>query len=277
MEGTVIVASYGQSHVGVVREENQDSIRIEEPPETETFNQYGALYAVADGMGGYSHGGVASSLALENFFSAFYGSNPGKPGQSMKAAMQNANLAVFQAAQRMGMVRMGTTLSAVNCIGSQMHIAHIGDSRVYLVRGGKATCLTQDHTTVGELVRMRLLAPNKVRAHEQRSILNKCLGMQLFIQPDITSLPIETDDYLILCSDGVWAVIEDDEFAQVALDIRMPQRISEALIETAMGRDSDDNISAITIHVQEVAPQAAGTRRGFGLGGLLRGRSSGKA
>jgi protein phosphatase len=101
--------------------------------------------------------------------------------------------------------------------------------------------------------------------------------MQLFIQPDITSLPIETDDYLILCSDGVWAVIEDDEFAQVALDIRMPQRISEALIETAMGRDSDDNISAITIHVQEVAPQAAGTRRGFGLGGLLRGRSSGKA
>jgi protein phosphatase len=273
----VIVASYGQSHVGVVREENQDSIRIEEPQETETSGQRGALYAVADGMGGYSHGGVASSLALENFFSAFYSSSPGRPSQSLKAAVQNANLAVYQAAQRMGMVRMGTTLSAVNCVGAQMHIAHIGDSRIYLVRGGKATCLTQDHTTVGELVRMRLLSPGKVRTHEQRSILNKCLGMQLFVQPDITSLPMETGDYLILCSDGVWAVIEDDEFARFALDIRMPQRISEALIETAMGRDSDDNISAITIHVQQAAPTAAAARRGFGLGGLLRGKSSGKA
>jgi protein phosphatase len=277
MEETVIVASYGQSHVGVVREENQDSIRIEEPQETETFSQHGALYAVADGMGGYSHGGVASSLALENFFSAFYGGSPGKPGQSLKAAMQNANLAVYQAAQRMGMVRMGTTLSAVNCVGSQMYIAHIGDSRIYLVRSGKATCLTQDHTSVGDLVRMRLLSPDRVRTHEQRSILNKCLGMQLFIQPDIASLPLETGDYLILCSDGIWAVIEDDEFARVALDIRMPQRISEALIETAIGRESDDNISAITIHVQQVAPGATAARRGFSLGSLLRGKSPGKA
>src|SRR5262249_587496 len=152
---------------------------------------------------------VASATALNVFFETFYGSDSKKIGQTMRSAIQSANVGVFQQAQKMG--RMGTTLTAVNLAGNKLHIAHIGDSRAYLIRNGKASCLTNDHTMVGELVRMRVLTPDKVRTHAQRSKLEKCLGIELFIQPDITEIALMPNDIIILCTDGVWSVIEDDE------------------------------------------------------------------
>ena len=270
-----VIAAYGHSHTGKVRPDNQDSIRVFEPDDADVLQRYGSLFGVADGMGGYERGGAASALALETFFQTFYSSQPSKPPSNMRRSVQNANLAVFQAAQRHG-ARMGTTLSVINLIGSQLHIAHIGDSRVYLVRGRKSVCLTNDHTAVGELVRMRVLSPDKVRTHDRRSILEKALGIELFVQPDITSHSLCDHDYLILCTDGVWAYIEDDEFAQIARDVEDPERISQTLIERAMERDSDDNVSALVIHARQLAPAlVAASRPGFTQ--FLRGRLTGKA
>jgi protein phosphatase len=274
---TLQLAAFGHTHVGNIRPENQDAFRIHATIEHIT-DSLGYLYAVADGLGGYQHGGIASTHALETFFDTFYRGNPAKPSQNMRDAAQAANLAVYQTAQRLG-ARMGTTLSAINLLGRQLTLAHIGDSRVYLVRARKATCLTNDHTAVGELVRMRILSPDKVRTHDRRSVLEKCLGIELFVQPDITQHTLTEDDYLILCTDGVWAHVEDDEFAQVALSVRDPEQISQMLIDIAMERNSDDNLSAIVIHIEQLASGVAviSERRGWGLPQVLRGILTGKA
>jgi serine/threonine protein phosphatase PrpC len=266
----------GLSNTGKVREDNQDAIRMCKPDDPlNAANGY--LYGIADGMGGYSHGGVASALALSVFFETFYTGKPGKTGQAMRNAIQSANIGVFQHAQKMG--RMGTTLTAVNLTGNKLHIAHIGDSRAYLIRNGKSSCLTNDHTMVGELVRMHLLSPDKVRTHAQRSKLDKCLGMELFIQPDITEVALMPDDIIILCTDGVWSVIQDDEFAHITGSASGPTDLSQRLIDMALDRDSDDNVSVVTIHVERLVEMTAPVeaKRGFGFPQLIRGRFTGKS
>jgi serine/threonine protein phosphatase PrpC len=271
-----VLLSYGMSQTGLVRAENQDAIRSYEPEDEQTLQSHGQLYAVADGLGGYEHGGIASTLALETFFSNFYSGSPHKSPQNLRQGFQAANLAVAQTAQRM-QARMGTTLSAINIIGDQLHIAHIGDSRVYLVRNGKALCLTNDHTAVGEMVRMRVLSPDKVRTHERRSVLEKCLGIELFVQPDISRHIIQQDDFLILCTDGVWAYVEDNEFADITLDRRSPEQIGQTLVESALARDSDDNVSALVIHVaQLVSSGATHENNRFSFTQFILGRLTGK-
>ncbi len=271
-----ILSSYGTSQTGIVRTENQDAVRTYEPEDSQTIESHGHLYAIADGLGGYEHGGIASTLALETFFSNFYSGSPYKSPQNLRQSFQAANLAVAQAAQRL-QARMGTTLSAINIFGDQLHIAHIGDSRVYLIRDGKALCLTQDHTAVAELVRMRVLSPDKVRTHERRSVLEKCLGMQLFVQPDISRHTIKEDDVLILCTDGIWAYVEDDEFAELTLARREPQQISQTLIETALARESDDNVSALVIHAVQIKSSLVPHENNrFSLTQFIRGRLTGK-
>jgi PPM family protein phosphatase len=272
------VAASGKTHVGNIRANNEDTIRFQTPYHDSPIDSLGYLYAIADGMGGYEHGSIASEQAIESFFDTFYRGHPTKPAQNMRQGIQNANLAVYQMAQRLN-ARMGTTLSALNLVGNRLNIAHVGDSRVYLIRGRKATCLTNDHTVVGELVRMKILSPEKVRTHQRRSVLEKCLGIQLFIQPDIIHQTLSEGDYLILCSDGVWAFIEDDEFAQITHSVKMPEGICETLVKTAIERKSDDNVSAVTIHVQTVTGEAAASseRHIWALPQLLRGKLTGKA
>jgi serine/threonine protein phosphatase PrpC len=273
-----IIEAHGISETGSVREDNQDAIRMCDPDDALAVT-HGHTYAIADGMGGYEHGGVASATALDLFFSAFYNSNGSKPQSRLRQAVQQANTGVYQTAVRIGAVRMGTTLSVANLVGRQLNIAHVGDSRIYLIRNGQATCLTNDHTMVGELVRMHVLSPDKVRAHNQRSILNKCLGLDLFVQPDVTQVPAREGDVIILCSDGVWSVVEDDDFAHLATSIPDVSQLSRELVGLALERDSDDNASAIAVRVQRLgsAPAMTGQRRSFGLGQLFRNRLSGSA
>jgi protein phosphatase len=248
--------------VGVVREDNQDAIRLSkyeaEPAER------GYLYAVADGMGGYAHGALASSLALEKFYASFYEGGAAAAAQALRRGVDEANLAVYQAAQRLGVGRMGTTLTALHIQGRRLHLAHVGDSRAYLVRDGRATCLTVDHTRVGELVRMKVLPPGKVRTHAQRSILTKCLGLELFVKADIHTRALREDDRLILCSDGVWSVIEDDEFACCALQPGGAEALGQRLVDLALERRSDDNVSVVVVHLLSFSAAAPQARRRAG-------------
>ncbi|MFZ1080896.1 MAG: protein phosphatase 2C domain-containing protein [Candidatus Kryptoniota bacterium] len=246
------IESFSFSHVGKVRKDNQDSIRLCNPNDDLTAVA-GHLYGVADGMGGYAHGGVASSLALETFFETFYAANGVSPLQKFRVGIQNANLSVYQTAQRLNAGSMGTTLTAVNVVGHDLHIGHVGDSRAYLIRGNKTTCLTNDHTRVGELVRMRILSADKVRTHNQRSVLNRCLGLELFVQPDITKISVQNDDIIILCTDGVWSVIEDKEFAQLTKGKNNFENLSQEIVQLAMDRESDDNLSIVIINLNRLA------------------------
>ena len=252
----------GLSHIGSVREDNQDAIRLS--GETPTADR--RLFALADGMGGYSHGGIASQVALETFFETFYSDTAPVVPRRLRRSVDAANLGVYQMAQRLGAVRMGTTLTAVTVVGSHLHVAHVGDSRAYLIRDNRAQCITDDHTRVGEMVRMKVIPPDKVRAHAQRSILTKGLGLTLFVQPDITQVTLRDGDRLVLCSDGVWSVVEDQEFAQQATSARDTTGLSQGLIDLALERQSDDNLSVVAIHLHHLGPaEAAEPRRSWNL------------
>ena len=213
----------------------------------------GYLFAVADGMGGYAHGGMASNIAIQALFEAFYANNGRPPAKALASGVETANLNVFQAAQRLNAGRMGTTLTAAGIRGRQMFLAHVGDSRAYLIRRGQATCLTRDHTAVGDLVRMKVITPDRIRTHAQRSILNRAVGLTLFVQPDLTDLMLEEGDRLVLCSDGLWSVVEDEDFGHYASKAPTAAELSNQLVERALENGTDDNVSAVSVFIHSMA------------------------
>jgi len=248
----------GSSDIGSVREENQDSIRL---PEDGCPLERGLLYALADGMGGLANGKLASSMAVNALFESFYAAKSPIP-KSLGRGVELANSKVFGAAQGLGPSRMGTTLTAVDLLGDELWIAHVGDSRAYLIRDGKAALLTNDHTTVGDLVRMKLIPADKVRTHAQRSTLNRAVGLGLFVRPEVSSVRLRDEDRVLICSDGLWSVIEDEELGSMASAAGEAEGLCSKLIAEAIGRGSDDNVSAIIVRVRKASPAGGSPRRG---------------
>ncbi len=283
---------FGLSETGSVREENQDAVLLPggyllpddvtfantfpdkgtlDDIETASGDQLGQardwqdgwspdglltrrMFALADGMGGYAQGGLASRLVLRALFDTCCShSNQAIPA-ILKRAINAANLAVINETARLGVGRMGSTLIAACLDGARLHLAHIGDSRAYLIRPGTdtATCLTQDHTVVGDLLRMRVIASHQVRTHARRSILTKAIGMAMFVQPDVFSVDLHPGDRLVLCTDGVWCAVEDDEFARLAKSTDNAQALCHALIDLALDHGSDDNVSVIAAHFRDL-------------------------
>jgi PPM family protein phosphatase len=255
-----VIECSGLSEIGPVREDNQDSIHLPDgshPPEL------GLLYAVADGMGGYTHGAVASALAIQKLAESLYRGN-GRPNpKSLRRGVESANISIYKAAERLGAGRMGTTLTAAYIFDDALHLLHVGDSRAYLIRDQQATCLTADHTTVGDLVRTRLIPADKVRTHSQRSILTKSVGIGLFVEPDISRHKLQEKDYLILCSDGIWSAIQDEEFAQSVIESKGVEQVSQNLLNLAMDRRTDDNASVVAIHIRELPRDPLKTQHPF--------------
>lgn len=241
--------SSAASHIGPVRDENQDAVRL---PDSVLPSEKGVLFAIADGMGGYANGGLASQLALEALYEAFYQNHAASTQQALHRGIDLANLRVYKASQQLQAGRMGTTLTAAHIHGGTLQVAHVGDSRLYLVRNNTTSCLTKDHTMVGDLVRMRVIPPDKVRSHAQRSILTRGVGLTLFTKPDFSRHRLEENDCLILCSDGLWSVIEDDEFAGLVSAALSAGQLGKRLIDLALERNSDDNISIVVIYVRRL-------------------------
>ncbi len=252
------IQSSGLSVVGPVRQDNQDAIHL-----SDRENPIGAglLFAVADGMGGYAHGGVASLLALEALASTLATQNGHTPiPKALRRGVETANLQVYQKAQQLSAGRMGTTLTAAYIFGNRLHLTHVGDSRAYLIRNGRAVCLSVDHTAVSDMVRNKLLSPDKIRTHAQRSILTRAIGISLFIQPDISEHRLQEDDRLVLCSDGVWSVIQDEDVAQIASRDSSTERISQGLIDLAIQNKTDDNASVVVFHLNKLIPDSTSDR-----------------
>jgi protein phosphatase len=258
------IEASGLSVIGPVREDNQDSILL---PDATLPAIPGSLFAVADGMGGYAHGGMASHLALETLFSALHERPHDKPDKALRRGVEAANIGIYKVAQHIGAGRMGTTITAAYIMGNLLHLAHVGDSRAYLVRQDKVTCLTTDHTVVGDMVRARLLTPEKVRTHAQRSILTRALGMTLFVQPDVEQFKLQNDDRLILCSDGVWSALQEEEIAHIARQSHAANELGQKLIDLAIENGTDDNCSTVVLHIHrfiEVEAPVASNHNGHG-------------
>lgn len=258
-----ILTFSGISETGPVREDNQDSILVPESiapdeiipqtgdPQGPSIAE-GALFALADGMGGYEAGGLASTLAIQALHDTFYYHPNGHPAGTLKRGVEAANLAVCNEANRKNITRMGTTILAGTVSGGQLHLVHVGDSRAYLVRGGSATCLTQDHTVVGDLLRMKVITPAQVRGHARRSILTRALGLTLFVQPDVLSIDLRPGDRVILCSDGLWAVVEDEEIARMGASTASITELCRGLADLALANGTDDNLSVVAVDVHDL-------------------------
>ncbi|MBN1440381.1 MAG: serine/threonine-protein phosphatase [Anaerolineales bacterium] len=247
-----ILTAAGISDTGTRRDENQDGFRM--AGAAARNGRMRALFAVADGMGGLAQGRFASHVALQVFFESFLRNHSSSVVRAMRTAVEEADFGLQQAMRQLGIPRMGTTLTAACLEDGRLHLLHVGDSRAYQIRGGGIECLTHDHTTVGEMVRLHVLGPEKVRAHERRSELTRGLGLSLFLRPDTATRDLHGDDRILLCTDGVWSALEDGEIAACSAGAASPLEFGRSLIDLALERGSDDNVSAIVIQAKSPAP-----------------------
>jgi len=218
--------------IGQVREGNEDSYLVEGP-----------LYAVADGMGGHRGGEVASSLALETVQQLFE-----RHEGTLADQVAQANRTVFDRSQSDRSVSgMGTTLTAALIDGDEVHLAHVGDSRAYLLRGGQLTQLTEDHTLVHRMVVEGEITPEEAETHPHRSILTRALGVDESVQVDEGDVRVETGDRLLLCTDGLTGMITEDEIGRTLLDSADPQEAVERLVNLANRAGGIDNITAVVL------------------------------
>ncbi len=238
------------SDVGTDRPDNEDCCgHFIEGPES-------ALFAVADGVGGYEGGEIASRIAIDTTLSAFRES-PREWGAAKRLAraVQAANIEIHDRSLVVPELRrMATTLTAVAVEGGRLAAAHVGDSRLYLVRGGRITQITKDHTMVGERVRMGLLSEAGARTHPERSILTRSLGRELIVSVDRISMPLRREDTIVLCSDGLYNALENREIAELAGG-NPPRDACRVLIDRANERGTADNLSAVVFRMMaETAP-----------------------
>jgi protein phosphatase len=250
-----ISASYARS-MGKQRDHNEDSIFTFSG--TITYgekDQNLGLYVVADGMGGHQNGALASGSAarvfgkyvLENFLVPILDPDKNTPAQSLQEIMENAVKAAQFAVQKHA-PGGGTTLTAVLAVGEQVTLAHVGDSRCYFIHlDGRCNILTQDHSLVHRLVELGQLDEEMAKVHLQRNVLYRAVGQADPFIPDIATHQIQRPGYLLLCSDGLWGVVSNDEIIRIVLEKRIPSVACETLIDAANEAGGPDNISVILV------------------------------
>jgi protein phosphatase len=168
---------------------------------------------------------------------------------ALRQAVQAANLRIHELTHRHPeYMSMETTLSAIAIAGAQAYVAHIGDTRVYHWRDGRLSQLTSDHSEAAELVRMRILTPDRVRDHPGRNTLTRTLGSRLIPRPDYLRHPVQAGDQFVLCTDGLWSEVEDEEIAEV-VGTNPPAAACRELLDRALGRDCLDNVTVQVVRV----------------------------
>jgi serine/threonine protein phosphatase PrpC len=223
-----------RSDIGRLRQRNEDAYLVKD-----------SLFVVADGMGGHRGGDVASTLALETIES-------GAPAEvtleDLVQDIKRANQAVMERGEADRELRgMGTTITAVIAEDAKAHVAHVGDSRAYLLRDGSLQQLTEDHTLVQRMVREGRLSEDEAARHPQRSVLTRALGVDEDIPVDELSLDVHTGDRLLLCTDGLTSMVDRDRIKKILVRERDPQVACEKLIDAANRAGGDDNITVIVL------------------------------
>ena len=227
------------SDVGLRRRENEDRYAL--APEL-------GLYVVADGMGGHTAGQVASELATDAAVKAIEALEGAQAtlSEKLRHAVAAANRAIFTTAQRRPeYAGMGTTVVALLADGERAALAHVGDSRAYLVRGGRIRQLTDDHSIVGELLRRREISEDDAREHPHRHVLTRALGVREFVEPDLAELTPSEGDVFALCSDGLTNHLEDHEIAKLVSESGELDETCEGFVHLANRRGGEDNITVV--------------------------------
>jgi PPM family protein phosphatase len=245
-----------RSHPGRLRPDNEDCVGAYAPAE---LAERGALFVVADGMGGHAAGEVASRLAVESVLQNWTTSTAAT-SQALRSAVRSANGTVFGASLDNEHRGMGTTLTALALAGREAIVAHVGDSRAYHVRNGQCSQLTADHSRVGEMLRMRLITPEQAANHPARSQLTRSLGFTPSVQVDLVRADLLPDDAFVLCSDGLWDLVSRADIAE-AVATAPPDEAAETLLAQALERGAPDNVTVVVVRVLTELPAAQASSR----------------
>ena len=235
------------SDVGCHRKNNEDRIFYVCPFDVNILNQKGLLAIVADGMGGHQAGEIASQMAIDEINKCYF-QERSSVGMALKNAFYTANETIYSASlARSNLAGMGTTGTGLAIIENQLWFAHVGDSRLYRVRKGDIELLTEDHTLVRKWVVAGLINEEQARCHPKKNMITRSLGVKPTVDVDIDGpRQVEIGDCYILCSDGLYDLVNDDEIEMVVTELPIDQ-IPNHLIALAKERGGFDNISVIAV------------------------------
>jgi protein phosphatase len=230
--------------VGKTRDHNEDSFGVGAPDQAERL---GDLLVVCDGMGGHAAGEVASKIGVETILSIYYGEASEDRAQVLEQAFEQANEQIYAR----GNGSMGTTGVAALLLHDALHIANVGDSRAYLIRDGEIRQISRDHSFVGDQVAAGLITPDQARSSPHRNVITRALGYQSGVTVDLFRWPLQIDDIIVLCSDGLHGLVTDAEIARIAGEAA-PDDAVHQLIDLANSRGGTDNITVVVVQVEQL-------------------------
>jgi protein phosphatase len=250
----LVAASYGATDIGMLRAVNQDSFLADDARQ---------LYVVADGMGGHAGGEIASMICIETiqdfvekceqFSNVGNVQHPSMEIRSLLAgAVNHASARIYERALEEPMLRgMGTTATLLKILESFAYVAHVGDSRLSLLRAGFIYQMTADHSLVSEQIRAGLLTEEEAAFHQLRNVITRSVGYQEEEEVDTSAFPVQKDDLLLICSDGLYSKVSDQEIAAILKEYGL--KAAPKLIALANDRGGDDNISVVLIEIKDSA------------------------
>jgi PPM family protein phosphatase len=243
---------FGVTDAGKVRQNNEDALLVGDGKDE-------TLFVVADGIGGFEAGEVASSLAVEVLKDL-------QPEEPFEAAIGEANRRIVAAGRGDEKLSgMGTTVVAIRFGGTQREpvaeVAHVGDSRAYLMRGGDMRPITEDHSLVAELVRSGDLTRDQAAEHPQKNLITRALGADEEVDVDTAVLPVEAGDRILLCSDGLSDMVPEGGISLILAESpEDPEKAARGLLSAALDAGGNDNITVVVVDVREQPPPETGTR-----------------
>ena len=241
------------------QEPNEDTISITGGVIPAISSKPFALFMVADGMGGQARGQEASRLAVQLLTDYLCSKLRSHEATSetllplLKEGVQFANRVLHQRNQEQS-INMGTTLTATLVVDATAYVAHVGDSRLYLYRDpGGLSQITQDHSLVAALVAAGVIKPEDIYTHPRRNLIYRCLGEKARVEVDACVLPLAVGDILLLCSDGLWEMVRDQQIAAILTSpMPDPSQTAHALMQAALAGGGEDNVSAIVVKVSKI-------------------------
>jgi serine/threonine protein phosphatase PrpC len=246
----------GISEQGPVRKRNEDYIGHGPADGTAPGHHKGNLFIVCDGVGGSGAGDVASKAVTETVIERYYAAKK-RPEKALLDAISMANLHVYDISMKADRLRMETTIAALAIVGHKAVIANIGDTRAYRIRNNsEIELLSTDHSEVAEMVKMRILTPENARHHPRRHIITRSMGSNPMIAPAVRIEPIHSGDTFVLCTDGLWEPVNDEEIADIATSMS-PREACQALIDLGIKRGTNDNVSVQVVTVNAIDHETA--------------------
>jgi serine/threonine protein phosphatase PrpC len=233
---------------GLTRERNEDRCGAFSPEDPAARLERGRLYIVADGMGGHAGGDVAAELTVQTLPMAYFQAEWSDPRANLRSAFISANAIISEkAANEPGRQGMGAAAVAAVVVDGRAVLAHLGDCRAYRLRGDTIERLTVDHSWVEERVTLGRITHEEALIHPYRNVLTRALGAETDAEPTVGEVDFQPGDVLLLCSDGLWNMVKDDELAATLRELPDARSAARALVDQALDRGGTDNISVAIV------------------------------